>query len=223
MAAKKTPALTSDRADNLLKAMLVFSRTAGHVLEDRTVEAAKTKLSRSRVQILRLLGQRGHQTSTRLARFLGVSKPAVTQIIDTMVKDKMVVRKRMTEDRRTVELRLTPRGREVFCKVRDEQRRVIRNAVRTTPRCNPDRWVKALEEITTALAGSGRAFKHFCLQCGSHADGSCVLSGGSADCLFLLQVETEALEQGISPTLAAKKKTTKKKARAKSGRRAAAR
>ncbi len=213
MPAKKTTALTLERTDKLLKAMLVFSRTVSHVLEDRSVQATKTSLSRSRIQILRLLGQRGHQTSTKLARFLGVSKPAVTQIIDTMVKDKMVVRKRMAEDRRSVELRLTARGRETFRKVRDEQRHVARNAVRVTTRCNPDRWVKVLEELTSAFVESDRAFKDFCLQCGSHADGNCVLSGGSADCLFLLQLETEVLEAG----------PVKKKRRAKRGKRAAAR
>jgi len=206
MPAKKTPALTLDRTDKLLKAMLVLSRTVSHVLEHRPVEAAKTTLSTSRLQILRLLGQRGHQTSTKVARFLGVSKPAVTQIIDTMVKDKMVIRKRMTEDRRSVELRLTARGREVFRKVRDEQRHVVRSAVRATARCNPERWVKTIEEVTTALASSYRAFEHFCLQCGSHEDGTCVLSGGSADCLFRLQMEAEGSEAGA----------TKKKRRTKS-------
>ena len=100
--------------DGLLKAMLVFSRTVDHSLETNSVKrAVGVALSSSKVQILRLLGHRGGQTASQLARYLGVSKPAVSQIVDSMVRAKLVTRKPATADRREVHLHLTKKGRDM--------------------------------------------------------------------------------------------------------------
>ena len=184
MMAKDTT-LSLDTTDGLLKALLVLSRTVEHVLEDRTVRTADVELSRSKLQIVRLLGQRGSQTATQIARFLGVSKPAVTQIVDSLVRQRIVVRRRTREDRRGVALLLTDKGRGLFRKIRSEQRHLVRNATRLLGGGDADRWIRLLHDITGALARSDLAFEQYCLQCGAHADGTCVLVGGDANCLFL--------------------------------------
>jgi hypothetical protein len=42
-----------------------------------------------------------------------------------------------------------------------------------------------MNEATQALAQADKDFQEFCLQCGAHADGTCVLVGGQAACLYL--------------------------------------
>ena len=104
-------ATKSKDVDRFLKALLVVSRTTQQILESSAVESAVGKsMSSSKVQILRLLGTRGAQMASQVARFLGVSKPAVTQIIDTMVKSKLVSRKVAKASRREVSLTLTANG-----------------------------------------------------------------------------------------------------------------
>src|ERR1700722_6093555 len=49
---------------------------------------------------------------TRLARELGISKQAVSQLIDTMVMRGYLERTADTEDRRRMLIKLTPRGEE---------------------------------------------------------------------------------------------------------------
>ncbi len=184
MAARKR--LNNGQTDGLLKAMLVFSRTVDQVLETRAIEAAAEPLSKSKVQILRLLDQRGGQTATQIARFLGVSKPAVTQIVDSLVqRNKLVARARSKRDRRGVEVKLTAKGQRVIQKVRAEQRHLVRSTMRRTSRTGTGRWIELLEEISGTLARADQAFQGFCLQCSAHSDGTCVLGGGEADCLFL--------------------------------------
>ena len=183
MATSKPIGLES--TDRLLKAMLVFSRTVEHVLESRAGEDVCGPLSKPRVQILRLLGRRGPQSATQIANYLGVSKPAVTQVVDSMVRDKLVIRATSRRDRRGVELKLSAKGRRVFHDVRNEQRHLIRNAVRQAAGSDAIAWTETLQRISAALARADKAFRHFCLQCGAHADGTCVLVGGDADCLFL--------------------------------------
>lgn len=192
MVAKKPP--DTNRVDDILKAILVLSRAAEYVLETQAVKAAvngrkgssssHSHLSGSKVKILRLLGQRSGQTSTQVARFLGVSKPAVTQIIDSMMRAKLVTRRTGTRDRREVNIQLTRNGRDLNQSVRRTQRLYIRNALRNRSKHDADRWVATLRDVSGVLALADKAFQRFCAQCNAHEDGTCVLEGGDATCLY---------------------------------------
>lgn len=182
----KTRPLSVKTIDGVLKAALVLSRTVDRVLETRAVETGFGKtLSPSKIQIIRLLGQCGAQRSTQVARFLGVSKPAVTQIVDSMVAEKLVSRKTAKGDRRAINLTLGKKGRELFQVVRRRQRHYVRTALRDSANGKADEWVKVLHEMSDRIARADRAFEHFCAQCGAHEDGTCVLVGGDAACPFL--------------------------------------
>ena len=176
--------LTDKSADELLRAMMVLARTVSHVLETRVVETTQEPLTGSKLQLLHLLGQKGAQTPTQIARFLGISKPAVTQAVDAMMESGFVRREASKQDRRGFNLKLSAKGKVVFQKVRNEQRHLIRNALREIDTA-PQEWVDVLHEMSIALAKSDSAFKHFCVQCGAYADGHCVLVGGEVSCLFL--------------------------------------
>jgi DNA-binding MarR family transcriptional regulator len=180
-ARKTTPVKT---VDELLKSMLVLSRAVGYVIETRAVRAAaKHRLSASKVQVLRLLAFRGGQTCAKVARFLGVTKPAVTQIVDSMVRAKLVTRRTVPEDRREVNLQLSKKGLALFQTIRQEQRHYVRLAMRQAP--NIGKCIGVLNDMSAALAQADEAFESFCLQCGGHGDGACVLVGGGARCQFL--------------------------------------
>ncbi len=171
--------------EGLLKSALVLSRTVDFVLETHVVESAvDLPLSSSKVQLLRLLGRRGGQMPSQVARFLGVTKSAVTQIIDSMVREKLVSRRTAKGDRREISLQLTKKGRELYLAVSRAQRHCIRNMLREVPTRDADRWIDTLNEISNGLAQAEQAFKHFCAQCAAHHDGRCVLVDGDADCQF---------------------------------------
>ncbi len=179
-------ALSVQDVDRFLKSLLVVSRTVEHLLETQAVKrATKLPLSSSKVHVLRLLGQRRSQTATQVARFLGVTKPAVTQLIDSMVRSKLVSRQTAKHDRREVGLMLTAGGRRQFLAVQQQQRHLLRNAARHTRGGKVDKWTTTLWEIGQAIAKADRSFELFCMQCGAYEDGTCVLTGGDAECLFL--------------------------------------
>ena|GEM_PF-1928260 len=183
MASKGTVPVKS--VDALLKNLLVLSRTVDHTLGKEAVKAAVSeRFSPSKVQILRLLGTHASQTSSQIARFLGVSKPAVTQLIDSMVLRKLVVRRTAKHDRREVNLQLTGKGKSAYQAVHGEQRHLLRNTIGSVAGSNAERWINTLGEIAEALARAGGAFEQFCLQCGAHTDGTGVPGGGEADGAF---------------------------------------
>lgn len=206
--AKKAPSSTSS-VDQMAKAMLVLGRTIDYVLESRAVEVATDRpLSTSKVQVLRLLAQRAGQTSSQVARYLGVSKPAVSQIIDAMVRSKLVIRKTSSEDRREVNLSLTDKGKNINKLVRQQQRHYIRTAMRDLNGTVVNRWINTLGDVAVALGKADQAFQDHCMQCGGHEDGTCVLVGGDAKCHFLAY-------QPRTAKAAAKKKVAKKRPRKK--------
>lgn len=171
--------------DALLKAMLILSRTVDRVLETRASDAAEVPLSRSHLQILRLLHRRKTQTSSDIARYLGVTKPGVSQIVAAMVRRGLLHRHTSHEDRRQQELSLSPKGRAVLERVRGKQRHFVRSAVRENEKARTRGWIETLNEMTRALVISDRNFQRFCLQCGAHANDTCVLEDGQARCLYL--------------------------------------
>lgn len=184
MAAKKQPSVKA--VDGLLKALMVLSRTVERVLEtDAVTTGVKVSLSATKVQLLRLLGQRGAQTSTQVSRFLGVSKPAVTQIIDSMLRAKLVTRRTGKTDRREVSLELAKKGRAIFHDVRQSQRHYVRSALRSSSSGTAAGWAEVLRKVTEALACCDNVVEPFCAQCGAHDDGTCVLIGGDVQCPFL--------------------------------------
>ena len=182
---KKTT-LNAETADRLLTTMLMFARMVDHILEIRAVGMAVDQpLSASKVQVLRLLSQRTGQTSSQIARFLGVSKPAVSQIIDSMVRARLVTRKTAKNDRREVNLQLTSKGKALCTAIRREQRQYLRAALNRAGQADPEQWVDMMQTISEALAQADRQFDRFCVECGAQSDGTCLLDGGEAQCHFL--------------------------------------
>lgn len=184
MASKKP--LPAKDADRLVKTLLVLSRSIQQVLEAGAVETAMSeRLSPSKIQVLRLLGVQGEQTPSQVARFLDVSKPAVTQIVDAMVREKLVTRKTAEHSRREVALRLSAIGTRRFRAIADQQRRLVKKAVSHSPGAR--RWSETLWQITEALVAADGKSALACLQCGAHEDQSCALTNGHNRCLFLLK------------------------------------
>ena len=178
--------LPLETIDGFVKAALVLARSAEYVLVTRAVaEAVKEPLSSSKVQIMRLLSQRGAQTSTQIARYLGVTKPAVSQIIDAMVTRKLVSRKPGKRDRREIGLTLSEQGKRVMTAIRRQQRQAVRAALRGTGAGSVRQWIKAAEQMAAAMTSADNAHEQFCAQCSGHEDASCVLGSGNTDCVFL--------------------------------------
>ncbi|MHC5108397.1 MAG: MarR family winged helix-turn-helix transcriptional regulator [Planctomycetota bacterium] len=180
-----TAKLPASTVDQLLKSLFVLSRTTERVLEANAVATAVGKpMSSSRVQVLRLLAYRPGQTAGQVARFLGITKPAVTQIITALVRARLVRRRTAEHDRREVGLTLTPRGRQRFNTIRKRQRHLLRTAFRTGSESDLKAMITTLERLASSVALADDTFQAFCAQCGAHEDGTCVLQGGHASCPY---------------------------------------
>lgn len=81
-------------------------------------------ISPTAASVLSLLGRSGPERLTELARSVGVSQPAMTQLVGRMERDGLVTRTTTAEDRRAVLIALSDHGIAVL-----EERRAQRAGV----------------------------------------------------------------------------------------------
>lgn len=194
---KARSTLSAKTVDDAIKALLVLSRTSHRVLDTHAVRAAVgSHMSTSKVQVLRLLALRDAQTSSQVARFLSVSKAAVSQIIDAMKRDGLVLRKTGKDDRRETYVHLSGKGRRTFEAIRQEQRRTMRSALKHANPSTPESLIKALETMARSLAEVGHNLEGFCLQCDAHPDGTCL--GDSSDMCSYLDRQRKSLAPAMA-------------------------
>ena len=73
------------------------------------------------VRLLTLCRRMGECTATQLARLLPVDAGRVSRVVNTLVANDLLLRRRLRDDRRVIMLRLTPQGEEVI----DEITRIL--------------------------------------------------------------------------------------------------
>jgi DNA-binding MarR family transcriptional regulator len=99
-----------------------------HFSEDAAGALGLTAQHYQAMLILRACPDDASVTINDLARHLLIKHNSAVGLVDRLVEEKLVVRATSTADRRKVELRLSPRGRQVLAKLaaihRDELERI---------------------------------------------------------------------------------------------------
>jgi DNA-binding MarR family transcriptional regulator len=75
------------------------------------------ELTMPQFRTLAFLGRNEDPMLADVATFLGLTPPAASKLIDTLVAAKLVIREEGTVDRRRVALKLTPSGRRKYNRV----------------------------------------------------------------------------------------------------------
>ena len=85
------------------------------------LRAAVRKQARDQISVpqFRVLDQlsRGFNGTSKLAELHGISVPAMSNIVDGLVRRGLIARKASVQDRRQIELRLTEKGKALFLKL----------------------------------------------------------------------------------------------------------
>ena len=100
-------ALVSSVAGNLMEALPLFPKRLVHV--DALVR--EHKMPYSHIQILVLLAS-GELSIGEISDRLGIAKPNITPLVDSLRDEELVERVRDERDRRIVNVRLMPKGEE---------------------------------------------------------------------------------------------------------------
>jgi len=94
----------------------------------RAVATENFDISVEQFHILRFI-RRGYDSVSGLANARNISRPAVSQGVDTLVRKGLVTRKQSKEDRRYVELGLTPEGNALLDSVFKDTREWMKESL----------------------------------------------------------------------------------------------
>ncbi len=114
------------------------------MLEHHQRNATEMELTLPQAQALRLLHGAPLSTS-RLAGMLGISAPAVSQLTDRLVRKRLIERRAVETDRRSVMVGLTRKGAQVIEDIRRRRNQAFAEAL--SKLTDPDR-----AEVTATLA-----------------------------------------------------------------------
>jgi DNA-binding MarR family transcriptional regulator len=161
---------------HLMGAAQVFSTAVEDFLERTLREASGDILTMSQVKLLLLIARPGQRYRVSdVADFLGVTNAAASRSIDRLVQRGLVERTISTEDRRAVDLALSPdseRFLERFSEVRDAE--LLRLLGHVTPE-KLERVTAVLDELSVVLMDVEHAGGERCLRCGIHFRDGCVV------------------------------------------------
>jgi DNA-binding MarR family transcriptional regulator len=126
--------------EGLFRMMLDHHRT--HVLEMELTVAQVQALTQLRVEAASTAG---------LAASLNISAPAVTQLTDRLVRKRLIERRSVEADRRSVAVALTLEGRRVVDTFRRRRSEVFAQALDRLGGDDRSEVIKALEKIAAVL------------------------------------------------------------------------
>jgi DNA-binding MarR family transcriptional regulator len=187
--------------EELLGSAQIFSAAVSGLLEAQ-VEEAGLDLALSQVRMLALIERLPRCGIADLADYMGVSNAAVSRAVDRLVRRGLVDRSPSGDDRRAVDLEVTPTGRGT---IRRYQAAVRRALDELTGSLEPERVQHAialLDQLSLVMVQRYADVDEACFRCGMHFREKCVLRRVMGRrCLALDTGAAEAADAGNLPTI----------------------
>lgn len=171
--------------NDLLQDLMMLTRAAQLVLQEEVLETLREPaLGATKMNLLRLLRRRRRQSVNDLARFLGQTKAAASQNIDSLVKADLVRREQDNVDRRCVWISLTPRGSRILKKAETRQQQALQRAINGLSKTSLQRTSKAMRTLANSLLSSSEGKSDNCLQCCAYNTAGCLYDSGDWSCQY---------------------------------------
>ncbi|HXG64530.1 MAG TPA: MarR family transcriptional regulator [Blastocatellia bacterium] len=120
------------------------------MVDNHQEQVARLDLTLLQAQALRLLRRKPLCTGD-LATELRVSAPAVTQLIDRLMRKELIERRAADGDRRSVMISLNEKGRRVVDRVRSRRNEVFCGALGQLNAADREQVILALSKLVMAL------------------------------------------------------------------------
>ena len=116
-------------------------------LEDRLL-TRELSLSYRQMRILKHVNA-GVTSATEMGRIFGVTAPAISETLESLVKKKLLVRKAHETDRRVVKLALTKKGEQLNARAEEAERTLAAEVL--APLSSKE--IRTLQKLVTKLIG----------------------------------------------------------------------
>ncbi|MEW6045586.1 MAG: MarR family transcriptional regulator [Bacillota bacterium] len=159
------------------------------VVTTRTLSDAGSYITVSQLECLKYLQRHGACSAAELAEGLHMSPPAVTKLVDRLVRKGLVRRRDRPEDRRSVEISLTEAGRRTAEELRRRRSRVLEMILNRMGPDDREELERSLRAFVAAGLSDPQVVEALCLRCGDESTPDCplidayrTLTGSSLQC-----------------------------------------
>ncbi|NMH70374.1 MarR family transcriptional regulator [Bacillus sp. RO3] len=104
-------------------------------------------ISNGEFRVLQLIRENGALKSSEISKRMEVSASHITSITDTLVEKRYITRQRSNEDRRVVELALTPQGIEVLVQCEDKKSQYFQELFQTFDKEEIQHLIELFEKL----------------------------------------------------------------------------
>jgi DNA-binding MarR family transcriptional regulator len=165
-----------ERIQELTGASHMFSSAVDELVERSLEEASSHQLTLSQVKLLLLISPPGKRFRVMdVAEFLGVTNAAASRSIDRLVQRGLVDRTVTPEDRRAVDLSLTPRASALLERFTEVRNRELLRRLGKQSAAKLERATALLDELSLLLVDPDDHTGERCLRCGIHFRQECLL------------------------------------------------
>lgn len=179
--------------NELLQDLMLLSRATQLVLQEEVLQGIRdVEMGPTKMNIMRLLRRQKKQSVNDLARFLGQTKAAASQNVDSLVRAGIVKREPDKVDRRCVWVSLTPRGSRILQKAETRQRQALKKALVGLPKSIVDKARTTMRLLADAILESSASRSGHCLQCYAYNATGCAYDHGKSRCNYLLRGEVKS-------------------------------
>ena len=159
------------------------------VVTTRTLSDAGSDITVSQLECLKYLQRHGACSAAELAEGLHMSPPAITKLVDRLVRKGLVMRRDRPDDRRSVEISLTEAGQQAVEAIRRRRTQVFEMILsRMTPE-EQEMLERSLRAFVAAGLNDPGVVEALCLRCGDESTPECplidayrVLTGNPLQC-----------------------------------------
>lgn len=119
-------------------------------------DLSRGKISIPQMAVLEILCREREIPMNRLAKALGVTRPAATGLVDRLIAQGLASRRGDPTDRRVIRVSVTPKGRRVFSNIWEQKRRMIAEVFGRLPAADRAHYLATLERVVGILSEEPR-------------------------------------------------------------------
>ena len=108
---------------------------------------SRGKITVPQLWVLQYLSNCEGRLMSEIADFLGVSRPATTGLIDRLIAQELVRREDLPNDRRTVRITITSKGRGIVKNVWDQKRRTLVKVFSQLSARDREEYIRIFEQV----------------------------------------------------------------------------
>lgn len=187
MSHDKPDAIDSDEVERFLRGAHIFASSVKRVLEERLLgSVCDGKLSFAHLNVLKLLSREQEVLHVGgLARFLDISNPAASKLVERLRSMRLITRRADPNDRRAARLTLTAAGEALIARYEASKSEATRRMLASFAPDERAQLGPLLERAAAAiLAQANTPRVNVCMECGAYYPGECLLEQIDLSCAY---------------------------------------